>query len=125
MTKLLLLIDDDLLVNLINRKFIERVLPSSEIRSFVSAYEALDFLHNLKNLQSLEPVIFLDINMPLMNGWDFLDEIRKEFNSRDFEIFVLSSSVDPEDMRRAESYPLVRSFISKPLSVEKIKSLGF
>ncbi|NJW53757.1 response regulator [Salinimicrobium oceani] len=119
-----ILIDDDTLVNLINRKMIERVLPNVEIRSFLSAYEALDFFYSLDNLVHQKLVIFIDINMPGMNGWELLDEIEKELPHEHLEIHLLSSSIDPGDIGKAENNALVKSYIIKPLNVEKVVRLG-
>jgi CheY-like chemotaxis protein len=78
-----------------------------------------------KGLDKLPDYILLDINMPIMNGWDFLDEYKRL--SIDplgkTKIYIISSSVFSNDINKAKSYNLVKSFISKPLSVEKIKEM--
>ena len=73
----------------------------------------------------LPDYILLDINMPIMNGWEFLDEY-KRLNIDPLgksKIYIISSSVFSNDINKARSYPLVKNFISKPLSVEKIKEM--
>ncbi len=78
-----------------------------------------------KDPEKLPDYILLDINMPIMNGWEFLDEY-KRLNidpAGKCKIFIISSSVFSNDINKARSYPLVKDFISKPLNVEKIKEL--
>jgi CheY-like chemotaxis protein len=78
-----------------------------------------------KDPNKLPDYILLDINMPIMNGWEFLDEY-KRLNLDPLgksKIYIISSSVFSNDINKARSYPLVKDFISKPLNVEKIKEL--
>lgn len=124
MRRIFLFIDDDPIANLINRKFLETSIGQVEIHSCESAYKGLVFLQTVDSYKNLEIVIFLDINMPGMNGWDFLQEIDREFTEQEFTIYMLSSSVDSEDKRKAESYRQVKSFISKPLTKDKILHLN-
>jgi len=73
----------------------------------------------------LPDYILLDINMPIMNGWEFLDEYTR-LNidpSGKSKVFIISSSVFSNDINKARSYPLVKDFISKPLNVDKIVEL--
>jgi CheY-like chemotaxis protein len=87
-------------------------------------------IEQLSEIQQKDPAklpdyILLDINMPIMNGWEFLDEY-KRLNLDPLgksKIFIISSSVFSNDINKARSYPLVKDFISKPLNVEKIKEL--
>jgi CheY-like chemotaxis protein len=70
-------------------------------------------------------VIFLDINMPIMNGWEFLDEYEKikSLVNKETSIYMLSSSVYNDDIKKAETYSCVKKFISKPLTLEKLENL--
>ena len=88
---------------------------------------AIDQLVELqrKDPDKLPDYILLDINMPIMNGWEFLDEY-KRLNidpAGKSKIFIISSSVFSNDINKARSYPLVKDFISKPLNVDKIIEL--
>jgi CheY-like chemotaxis protein len=116
------LVDDDNVTNMLNRYFLEEHYPSLEIRSFIYASEALDIL--LSGTDNPD-FILLDINMPGMNGWEFLDSLQQENLTIENlpGIYLLSSSVDPEDEAKARKSVLARGFISKPLEVEKLPFL--
>ena len=68
-------------------------------------------------------VIFLDINMPIMNGWDFLDILNKKGWDRLPKIYMLTSSISPEDIQKSEAHPMVDNYITKPLNLEKLGAL--
>lgn len=81
-------------------------------------------LEGLMNLEKQSPnLLFLDINMPVMDGWEFLSVLKEKGGDMPFEIFITSSSVDPEDREKAENHPLVKGFIEKPITKEKILSV--
>jgi len=122
-----LLVDDDEINNFISIKLIKKAIENTAISACLNGRFAIDELVNIqKHDPSLLPdFILLDINMPIMNGWEFLDEYKRlnidpEGKSK---IFIISSSVFSNDINKARSYPLVKNFISKPLSVEKIKEM--
>ena len=115
-----LLIDDDA----IDRKLYKRVLDRSgvveQLFLFEGAEDALEFYRNLDRDQV--DVIFLDINMPRMNGFEFLEAALQEFGPGFAEIVVvmLTTSLDPGDHERAAQYDVVKGYINKPLKVEDI-----
>jgi response regulator RpfG family c-di-GMP phosphodiesterase len=123
----ILLVDDDEINNFISIKLIKKALISTEIMACLNGKFAIDQLVSIqkKDPNQLPDYILLDINMPIMNGWEFLDEY-KRLNidpSGKSKIFIISSSVFSNDINKARSYPLVKDFISKPLNVEKIVEL--
>jgi len=123
----ILLVDDDEINNFISIKLIKKALLTTEIMACLNGKFAIDQLVEIqrKDPSKLPDYILLDINMPIMNGWEFLDEY-KRLNIDPLgksKIFIISSSVFSNDINKARSYPLVHSFISKPLSVEKIKEM--
>ena len=123
----ILLVDDDEINNFISIKLIKKALVNTEIMACLNGKFAIDQLLELQQQgpEKLPDYILLDINMPIMNGWEFLDE----FNRLNIDpqgkckIYIISSSVFSNDINKARSYPLVKDFISKPLNVEKITEL--
>ncbi len=121
----ILLVDDDEINNFISVKLIKKTLLNTDIRTCLNGRFAIDELVEIQqsNPDDLPDYILLDINMPIMNGWEFLDEYKRlgidpKGKSK---IYIISSSVFNNDINKAKSYPLVKDFISKPLSVEKIR----
>lgn len=117
----ILLIDDDSISNFITEKLILREDFAQEVTSFLSAEEALAYLKNLEQQQQPAPdIIFLDLNMPEMDGWEFMNEFKKL--SKDFtantRVFMLSSAVDSKDIVQARNMEEIEDFISKPLTRE-------
>jgi CheY-like chemotaxis protein len=123
----ILLIDDDEINNFISVKLIKKTLLNTEIKTCLNGKFAIDQLAviNDRDPEELPDYILLDINMPIMNGWEFLDEYeRLKIDPKGkSKIFIISSSVFNNDINKAKSYPLVKDFISKPLSVEKIREM--
>ncbi|AIZ40216.1 MULTISPECIES: response regulator [Cellulophaga] len=97
----------------------------STITVFENGQEALDDLEALlKSNQELPEVIFLDLNMPIMDGWDFLDEFCKipDIESKT-RVYILSSSIFSGDIEKSKEYSIVKDFISKPLTDIKFEHL--
>lgn len=120
-----LLIDDDPVSHLINEKFISIATDDSELEiiSYLKADEALDYI--LRYLRSNSPEnlrIFLDLNMPDFNGWDFLNYL-EELDDNKLSVFILTSSVSNIDRRKAREYTSVKKFLVKPLSIPLLKNI--
>jgi two-component system, chemotaxis family, chemotaxis protein CheY len=118
------IIDDDPIHQRIAQIMIAKHQLYDEFVSYTEAGKALnDLKSNFSNFDFLPEVILLDLNMPVMDGWDFLEkfeEIRRNFK-KDIRVFIVSSSVDEKDISRSQSYSSVKGFISKPLNPEIIK----
>jgi CheY-like chemotaxis protein len=112
------LVDDDPINNLINRRLLGKVGIGDRIDEFLSGEKALEKIIELNPNDSL--LIFLDINMPVINGWEFLDRYGEIFPNRVDKIVILSSSIDFQDRQRANEYPIVSGFLEKPLTLDKI-----
>lgn len=125
-----MLIDDNEIDNLINEKMIQSCGFSAIVYSYTSAKGALEFLQNLTKIPDrkdlIPKVIFLDIDMPLMDGFQFLEELKTipEQALSDTDIVMLSSSFNPKDITDAKKHPKVKDYINKPLSEETIKKLS-
>ena len=119
--KRILLIDDDVNTNFYNRILFEQAKVCDEILEFQNAEEGLDFLKK-ENEVSL---ILLDINMPIMNGWQFL-EAYEQLNEKQKEaiiVVMLTSSINMDDQEKAAMYDSVKKFIRKPISPELINEI--
>ena len=123
----ILLVDDDEINNFISIKLIKKALLNTEITACLNGKFAIDQLLEIsrRDPSKLPDYILLDINMPIMNGWEFLDEYERLHIDEQgkSKIFIISSSVFSNDISKAKSYPLVKDFISKPLNVEKISEV--
>jgi CheY-like chemotaxis protein len=121
------LIDDDTTSNFLYARLIENNMITKKIKIFNYANIALDELKHLALIDSMDfpDLILLDIQMPYMNGWQFIEEFQKfpEEVLKKCQLFMFSSSVDPKDMERSKTYKVVTGFISKPLTMSKLNNL--
>lgn len=121
------LIDDDKVYQFTSKMILEATQLTSRITTFFNGQEAIDFFLDPQNQQvdTLPDVVFLDINMPIMNGWNFLEAFDKIFYSlpKKILIYVVSSSVDESDMERSKSFASVTDYVIKPINKEKYRLL--
>jgi CheY-like chemotaxis protein len=116
---LILLIDDDPINNLINKRLISKLDLSPNILDFIEADKALNYLCSIDDMK--QTLIFLDINMPVMNGWDFLCHYAKTQKNRNDRIIMLSSSINYQDRQKSLENNYVEGFIEKPLTRDKLE----
>lgn len=120
--KRIVLIDDDATTNYLNKLIIERSDLVDEVLSFDSAQEALSFF-NQDNSSEDEALVLLDINMPIMSGWQFLDQYQTMQNKGSNKIVILTSSINPADKQMAEEKVGILDYKSKPLSIDMVNEL--
>lgn len=113
-------IDDDLVTLMICKRIIEKSGVTNIIHKATNGLEGLEMLETLFQNKQLPKLILLDLNMPVLNGWDFLNVIENEENYQKIHVVILSSTVDPADFEKTKNYKMVKGFISKPLTVENL-----
>ena len=122
--KLTYLIDDDEIYIFTAKKLINKTDFSEEVKFFYNGKEALEAIKSkLYNEEELPEVILLDLNMPIMDGWQFLDEFIRIKTKKTIKVFIVSSSVNPVDLERAKTYNMVSNYTVKPISREKLKEI--
>ena len=123
-----LIIDDDEISNFVSHKLIEQSQFAKNIISYDSAESALSFIQEkIKNdIDNLPDLILLDINMPIMNGWMFLEEysVLMEGVNKKVELYMLSSSVYSKDFDIASKNEFVSGYLVKPLSKDKLEEIN-
>jgi CheY-like chemotaxis protein len=118
------IIDDDPIYLMLAKRLISLNKFSDVIFEYRDGHEAYLALKKMYYQgEKMPDVILLDINMPIWDGWDFLDEIVKLELQHTFEIYLVSSSTSPYDREKAESYPLIKRFLTKPFEIEALKSI--
>ena len=128
MLETILCIDDDPITLMLCKMVITKASFSNEIATAKNGEQALNYFDALKNNNSNNSkpqLIFLDLNMPVMGGWEFLDSFSTpEYSDyHDTKIIILSSTIDPEDLEKSKQYPMVIDFLSKPISKEMLEYL--
>lgn len=123
MVEKLLLVDDDEGMNYLHHRILEKSGLVKNVLVKNNGHEALKYLRD--NEDSLPELIFFDINMPVMGGWDIVEELIKVplRNLENSKIYILTSSINPEDFDRAEKNQIVRGIIEKYLSEEKLRAV--
>lgn len=123
----ILIIDDDEVNNFVCKQIIKKSGIQADVDTKSSADKGLDLLKEAieSGKNEFPDLIFLDINMPVMNGWDFLEEYKKLLPqiNKDIVLMMLSSSVYEHDIEKSKAYHEVSDYIFKPLKTDKIKEI--
>jgi len=113
----ILLVDDDPIVILLQKKLMEKAGIGPEVSSFNNGEDLLGFLaDNAK--QEEDYLMFLDINMPGLSGWDVLDTLEAMKFNQNLDVIIITSSIEPADKRKAKSYKRIVDFWVKPFSIQ-------
>jgi len=112
----IILVDDEPIVNRLHKMLLQKYQKDGIIVDFIDPALALEYV-----LENRPDLIFLDLNMPKINGWEFLKLIQ-QYNVK-VDVIIVSSSIDEHEKVKAKSYPFVKDFLSKPLTSEKISTM--
>lgn len=119
-------IDDDQLFVFLTKKTIEATNIAARIKEFRDGEEAINYLKRITNKKSLLPdIILVDLNMPVMDGWEFLNEyiLLSPQIKKKTTIYLVSSSISPHDIDRAKNIQIVTDYFVKPLAKESVANL--
>lgn len=116
--KKIVLVDDQPIANFITKKLLELEGMDENVKDFTNPVKAYEFIEKKEEL-----ILFLDLNMPEMSGWDFLDKMKEK--GLNFQTIILTSSSSDLDREKAGNYTFVMDYVVKPLTREKFSQLFF
>lgn len=125
-SNLVCVVDDDRIYRFTIERYLKVHKLTRQVIEFSNAEDALNFLEsNVNNSEVLPDIIFLDVNMPIIDGWKFMMKYQEFANrlSKSIRIYMFSSSIDTRDRDRAKDFPEISDFIVKPISEQKLKEL--
>jgi CheY-like chemotaxis protein len=120
-----LLIDDDPSNNLLTKISIKKIIENADVVAHTMPENGIQYIIDEYTANPVSTVLFLDINMPTLSGWDVLEKLAEipDLVVPHFTIYILSSSVDPSDKQKAATNPLVTGYLEKPLSRDTLRSM--
>ncbi|MEL6254663.1 MAG: response regulator [Bacteroidota bacterium] len=122
--KCLMFVDDNYMTNYYHKEILMEAELADKLLFFDNPSDALDYLEKKAPKDYVKPdIIFLDIHMPEMSGWEFVDAYQERVKDEEPEIVILSDSLNPLDPERARQNPRIKSFRYKPLSIEYLLEL--
>ena len=120
------LIDDDKIFHFITDRILKKINPSIKVEKFLDGEDGINSIkHKLDAREDLPDIVLLDINMPYMNGWEFLSEFKKikPKVDKNVQIYILTSSDDPEDLKKAKKISELSGYLVKPVSEKELEIL--
>ncbi len=124
--KKLIFIDDSQLDHYILKRILHKYKLAYEVNCTADGEEVIRYLKQHKRNKNILPdVILLDLYMPQFDGWTFLEKVQELYQqlSKPIKIFILSASINPKDIDRAKNFPVVRSFVFKPITKNALEKL--
>ncbi|WP_291962938.1 response regulator [Maribacter sp.] len=118
----ILLIEDDPIFTFLLEKGIKHAQLKGETINFTNGKPAIEYLNN-EYSNDKNYIIFLDLNMPVMNGWEFMDQLETFASTNNCMVFVLTSSAYQQDIDRLKKKPLVADFVTKPITEFLLKGI--
>lgn len=121
-----IVIDDDSINNFLVKGVLKLLNPIAEIDCYTDPETALNHLISLKREDYKNTIIFLDLNMPVLNGWDILDKLSENFGDQlpeNAKLYIASSSDIEKDIAKSKAYKLVTGYLKKPLKLEDLKGI--
>lgn len=123
MKSIILVVDDDIMVLFIHEAVISGSTLKAHCEYVSSATSALDYIDNEQDMNA-KFLIFLDINMPVMNGWQMLEKLKVHPKKENILVVIVSSSVNQTDTKKAFSYEMVIDYVAKPLKEIYLENLS-
>jgi len=125
MTILIALIDDDLSYQFVSKRNLKAAKHAYRLLQFYDGLEAINYFEvNHEDFVELPDIIFLDINMPYLDGWQFLDRLSElQLAKKEITIYMVTSSLSPLDMEKAATYKILAGYEVKPITKEKFNEI--
>lgn len=118
------IIDDDGIFVFVLQKLMQKTAHFEKVVNIGNGLDAIDVLvRQYDRDRTLPDLIFLDLNMPVLDGWQFLDEVEKLPFKDQLHIYIISSSIDVREMQKAAEYTTVRRFVSKPVTLDWLNDI--
>lgn len=121
-----IIIDDDSINNFLVKSILKKMASNSDVESFTDPEIAIDYLLSLETENFKDLIIFLDLNMPVLNGWDVLDILTERFGGKlpaNAILYIASSSDIQEDISKSKVYEMVNGYLTKPLKLDAIQRI--
>jgi two-component system, chemotaxis family, chemotaxis protein CheY len=118
------LVDDDHIYQFTAKKTLESMGLPGQVSIFTDGEQAIKYIkEHISQPEAMPDVIFLDINMPVMDGWQFVEEYQKLSLPKKVALYMVSSSVDETDMKRSKEYHVIDDYIIKPVGRSRFEQL--